>query len=275
MPTMEQVNSDVLFTLLKGEPGTRKSTQALSYPTPQYWFDTDDKMTALRLPMKNWGIKPSSISYDTYRDVNSASALLKKLETLQANCPYKTIILDSITSAADKINRQTMKVKSGTTNREGGEKGMKIGGIPVNSIEDYKAEAAFFMEVIALSKDISSYHKVNIVLIAHVIGARRDENAQANSVFSRIIVTGGQIISAKIPAYCTEIYHFGIESSADLSKEGDYICQTRHSGVDYARTSLPLDVKLLVKDKPLYETYIKPAITKLDQQIPIEKPKTL
>lgn len=273
MPTMETVTSDVLFTMLKGEPGTRKSTAALSYPTPHYWFDVDDKMAALRLPMKNFGIKPSDINYDSYREVNSASALIKKLETFQVNCPYKTIIVDSITSAGDKINRQTMKVKSGTTNAAGGEKGMRIAGIPVNSIEDYKAEAAFFMEVVALLKDISAFHKVNIVLIAHVIGARKDENASANSVFSRIIVTGGQIISAKIPAYCTEIYHFNVEGNADLSREGDYVALTRHSGTDYARTSLPLDAKLMVNNKPLYETYIKPAIDKLDKQQPIEQPK--
>ena len=129
------------------------------------------------------------------------------------------------------------------------------------------------METIALLKDISSYHKVNIVLIAHVIGARKDENAPSNSVFSRIIVTGGQIISAKIPAYCTEIYHFNVEPSIDTSKGGSYVALTSHSGTDYARTSLPLDPKLVINNQPLYDTYIKPAITKLDQQIPIEQLK--
>jgi hypothetical protein len=267
-PTMESVNSDVLFTLLKGEPGTRKSTAALSYPTPQYWFNIDEKMEALRLPMKNFSIKPTDIEFDNFKD---GSLIIKKLEELQVNCKYKTLIVDSITSSGDKINRQTMKMKSGTTNKGGGEKGMRIGGIPVNSIEDYKAEASFFMEMVALLKDISSYHHVNIVLIAHVIGARKDENAPTNSIFSRIIVTGGQIISAKIPAYCTEIYHFNVESNIDTSKEGDYVALTRHSGVDYARTSLPLDPKLLINNKPLYETYIKPAITKLDQQQPLTK----
>lgn len=267
---MESVNSDVLFTMLKGEPGTRKSTAALSYPQPSYWFNIDEKMEALRLPMKNFGIKPSEIEFDSFKD---ASSMIKKMESFQVNCKYKTIIVDSITSSGDKINRQTMKMKSGTTRTDGSEKGMRIGGIPVNSMEDYKAEASFFMEMVALLKDISSFHKVNIILIAHVIGARTDPNAQANSVFSRIIVTGGQIISAKIPAYCTEIYHFNSEANADLSKEGDYVALTRHTGVDYARTSLPLDAKLLIGNKPLYETYVLPAIKRLDNTIPIEKPK--
>lgn len=268
---MNDVTSDVLFTMLRGEPGTRKSTAALSYPTPIYWFDAEDKMAALRIPMKNWGIKPTDVEFDTYREINSASAMIKKMEQFQVNCKFKTIVVDSITSSGDKINRQTMKAKSGTTNKEGGEKGMRVGGTPVNSIDDYKAEAAFFMEMIALLKDISSYHKVNIVLIAHVIGAKKDENAPSNSVFSRIIVTGGQIISAKIPAYCTEIYHFNVEPNIDLSKEGEYTCITRHSGADYARTSLPLPPKITFNNEPLYDKYVKPAIANLDKQQSITK----
>ncbi len=266
-PTMETVTSDVLFTLLKGEPGVRKSTAALSYPTSQYWFNIDEKMESLILPMKAW-----EIEFDNFRGKTSgANEILKKLEQLQVNCKYKTIIMDSITSAGDRINRQTMSLKSGSTRNDGSEKGARIGGIPVNSIEDYKAEASFFMEMIALLKDISSFHHVNVVLIAHVIGARRDDNQAANSVFSRIIVTGGQIISAKIPAYCTEIYHFNAEPNIDTSKEGNYVALTRHSGTDYARTSLPLDAKLDVSNKPLYDTYVKPAITKQNSQQPITK----
>lgn len=268
MSTMESVNSDTLFTMLKGEPGTRKSTGALSYPTPQYWFNIDEKMEALRLPMKNWGIKPTDVEFDNYKD---ASSMINKMEQFQANCKYKTIIVDSVTSSGDKINRQTMKAKMGTTNKGGGEKGMRIGGISVNSIEDYKAEASFFMEMVALLKDISSFHKVNIVLIAHVIGAKKPDEGVTNTHFSRIIVTGGQIISAKIPAYCTEIYHFNVEPNIDTSKEGDYACITRHSGADYARTSLPLDPKIIFGSQPLYEKFVLPAIKKLDAQQPLTK----
>ena len=36
MKTLDQYDIEVLFTLMKGEPGLRKSTCALSYLTPQY-----------------------------------------------------------------------------------------------------------------------------------------------------------------------------------------------------------------------------------------------
>jgi hypothetical protein len=242
--------------MFKGEPGTRKSTQALSYPKPLYYFDTDQKMDALQLPMRAWGIKPSEVHFDSYVDYSS---IRSKLESLQRTCPYKTIVVDSITSAADVINRQTIKAKSGTTTTSGQEKGMKIGGISVNSIEDYKAEASAFQEIIALTKDIHNYHKVNIILIAHVIGERKMEG-NSNTHFARIIVTGGKIISAKIPAYCSEIYHFNVEN---VGQGGRYGLKTQHTGDDFARTSLPLESTISFGEEPLYDKYIKPAIDKL------------
>jgi len=264
MPTMnDSANSDELFCMLKGEAGTRKSTCALSFPTPQYWISTDRKMGALRIPMKNWGIKPTDVHYDDYTDWNSIRI---QLEKFQVSCQYKTIIIDSITSVADAMNRQTMRAKSGTTTKGGEEKGMRVGGIPVNTIEDYKAEASAFQELIALTKDIHSYHKVNIILIAHVIGERSRSEANGSTHFARIIVTGGKIISAKIPAYCSEIYHFNVESAVDTSKEGAYGLLTRHTGDDYARTTLPLPRSIVFNDEPLYDKYVLPAIKKLKEQ---------
>jgi hypothetical protein len=68
MPTLDQASIEVLFSMLKGEPGTRKSTTALSYPKPQYWFLTDQNMEEITLPMKRWGVNPKEIEYDDYTD---------------------------------------------------------------------------------------------------------------------------------------------------------------------------------------------------------------
>ena len=260
MATMESVKSDVLFSMFKGEPGTRKSTAALSYPGKQYWISADQKMEALRLPMKNFGINPADISFDDYSDYDK---IRLQLEKLQLNCPFKTIVVDSITSVGDNINRQTRKMKSGTTRGDGSEKGKRIGGISVNSMEDFNAEAAAFQEMIALLKDIHKFHKVNVILIAHVIGARKSDDANNTTHFSRIIVTGGQIISAKIPAYCTEVYHFNVKNEIDTSKGGQYALLTEHTGNDFARTSLPLNREIVFNNQNLYKEHILPAITKL------------
>lgn len=265
MPTLDQASMDVLFTMLKGEPGTRKSTEALSYPTPQYWVSTDKKMQALTLPMKRWGVNPKEIHYDDYNDWTRPRDYLEKL---QVNCPFRTVVVDSITSIGDNMNRETIKQK-----RSDNTGGKKIGNIYVPGIEEYNAEASAFQELIAILKDIHLFHKVNIILIAHVVGQRnKDNDTNKLTHHSRVIITGGDKISGKIASYMTEVYHFNIEADFNVdSGEGKFGLFTQHTGNDYARTSLPLERKILFNNEPLYERWIKPGIDKLKAEQPIQR----
>jgi hypothetical protein len=258
MPNMDAVTLENQYCLFKGEPGTRKSACALSYPGPQYWFSFDRKMNGLWIPKRNWGLKSSHITYDDYMDWNPA---LKKLEGLRVNNPYKTIIIDSITSCADAINRQTLRLKTGTSTRAGEDKGKTIAGIPVNSIEDFNAEESALKELVSLTKDIAGYHGCNIILIAHVIQKDiKNASGQVTHV-SRTIVTAGKGIAAKIPAYCPEVYHFNIKGGGFGS--GNYSLLTRHTGDDFARSSLDLESEIVFNDEPLYPNFIKPVIDKM------------
>jgi hypothetical protein len=257
MPNLDDAKSEALYCMFKGEPGTRKSTAALSFPKPIYYFDVDQKISSLLIPAKKWGISNSEIDYDSYNDFN---AIDKKLEQLQLNCKYKTIVVDSITSVGDATNRQTRNLKSGTTTKDGAEKGNRIGGIAVNSLEDYKAENAAFDQLISRTKDICKFHRCNIILIAHVIGERAQKDRSNITHFARIIITGGKAISGKLPAYCQEVYHFNVEPSPVVTDPPSFGLFTVHTGDDFARTSLPLDSKIVFDDRPLYDTYLLPAI---------------
>jgi predicted aminopeptidase len=53
----------------------------------------------------------------------------------------------------------------------------------------------------------------------------------------------------------------------DTSKPPLYTARTSHSGDDYARTSLPLETVMVFNDKPLYQTFIKPAMDKINAVI--------
>ena len=254
---MNDVDFNALYCLFKGEPGTRKSTHALSFPGPQYWFSWDRKMNGIYLPMKKWGIDPKTISYDDYDDWAKPK---KKLEMLQVNCPYKTIVIDSVTSMADMTLRQTMKVKYGTTKQSGGAAGKLVAGIAVNEIEDYNAEASALNELISLTKDINIYHNVNVILIAHVVKAEYRDTTKKTTHISRQIVTAGKNVAAKIPAYCGEVYHFNIDQGMVVGQGGAYTVLTEHTGDDFARTALGLPGKIELKEDPLYEKWIRPAI---------------
>lgn len=261
-PSLEEAIPEVLFTLLKGEPGTRKSTCALSYPTPQYWVSTDQKMEALQLPAKRWGINMKDIHYDDYTDWDRPRA---KLEQLQVNCPYKTIIIDSITSIGDAMTSQVKKAKKKDN------QGKSIGGIPVSGLEEFNAESSAFQDLISITKDIHKFHKVNIIMIAHVLGARKDNDANKLTHHSRIIVTGAEKISAKLASYMTEVYHFNIISAFEADKEGAYGLLTVHTGNDYARTSLPLPREIQFNNDPLYDKWIRPAIEQHKKEQPINR----
>lgn len=269
MPTLATVKHDALFYMFKGEPGTRKSTQALSFPGPQYWFSTDQKMEALLLPMKEFGIDPTTIEYD---DFETFDAVLMKLKQFQMSCSFKTLIIDSITSLGNVINNQTRVKKQGTTTKEGDKKGGVIGGISVNTLEDYKAEMSAFQQVLAALLDIRKFHKVNIILIAHIIGERKPDE-RGTTHHARIIITGGKAISGLIPIYCTEVYHFDIKKSVDADEEGKYGLLTVHTGDDYARTSLGLRRRIEFLNSPLYAKYVAPAIQKMADTKPISTPK--
>jgi hypothetical protein len=268
MPTLDEVEPGALLTLLKGEPGVRKSTCALSYPMPQYWISTDKKMGALSLPAKKWNIDKRLIDFDDY---NNWDAPRQKLELLETNCRYKTIIVDSITSIGDNMNRQVQKVK--------GKDNYHIGNIPVSTIEDYKAEASAFVELMALLNSIRKFHKVHVIIIAHVVGQRSD-NANKLTHHSRVIVTGGDKISAKISAYADEAYHFNIRPAAAESEAGEYTCLTTHTGADYARTTLDLPPEIVFNDKRLFDGWIKPAIERMKVKptvpvTPTQKPTSI
>lgn len=253
MPNMELVDPSILYSLFKGEVGTRKSTQAITFPKPIYFFSYDQKMEGLLLPMRHWGINPRDIHYDDYFDWNAG---LKKLEQLQTNCPYKTIVVDTITTLADAINRQTLKVKSGKSTDNTGK---RIAGIPVNSIEDFNAEDSALKEMVAITKDIQRFHHVNIILIGHIIQKEHKDSA-GKTHMSRILVTAGKAIAQKIPAVCGEVYHFNIKTAFEADKGGQYSLLTTHTGDDFARTSLPLSAEIVFGSDPLYDNYLKPAI---------------
>lgn len=259
MPTLADSKLESLFCLFKGEWGTRKSTQALSFPLPQFWLSWDQKMQGLLLPARKWGVDLTQVNYEDY---NNWTKVEEKLKGFRSNCSYKTIIVDTISAGGDYINIQTRIAKSGTTNAQGEEKGKRVGGIVVNSLEDYKGEAAALQDMMFYLKDIHKYHNLNVILIGHVI--QKDQKAADGQVthVSRSIVTGSKEAMFKIPAHCQEVYHFNLKG--DFNTEKKYALLTHHTREDFARTCLPLEKEIVFEDKPLYEGWIKPAIIKLN-----------
>lgn len=261
---LSDVKVEAPFILLKGEPGLRKSTQALSFAElgPQYWFSYDRKMTGILIPARKWNIDLSTIEYDDYEDWTKAR---QKLEQLAQNGhKFKGgIIMDSITTMADAALRQTLKLKIGQTRGSGEKAGKLVGGIAVNELEDYNAEAGALNEMIALLKDINAFHKVPVILIAHVFESGQ-KPGQANTTVNRRIVTAGKAPAAKIPAICSEVIHFNFKPGIQAGT-GEYQMITENNGDDFARTSIGLPKEMVFSDQPLYRTWVKPAMDRMNE----------
>lgn len=257
-----ETDPSLFYAMFKGEPGTRKSTAALSFLPlgKQYWFSWDRKMQGILLPAQKWGFDIKNVHYDDYEDWNAASTKLKGFQTDIKG--YKTLVFDSLTSCADMTLRQTLKLKSGQTRSSGQSAGKLIAGIPVNEIEDYNAESSALNELIALTKDIQAYHKCNIILIAHVMQADYRNTVTGATHISRSIVTAGKRVAAKIPAYCGEVYHFNIKKGFVEGSGGTYCALTSHTGDDFARTAYDLPAEIEMGDKPLYDNWVKGGIAK-------------
>lgn len=251
MTTLESLNFENLYCLFKGEPGTRKSSQALSFPKPIEWVNWDRKRNALALPMRAWNINPKDVDVRDYKDWDGAK---NRLEQLLVSCSIKSLVIDSVTSGGDSMVRQTLKTKGG---------GKMIGTIQVGGFDEWNAESSALTELIALTKDIHESKKVNIILIAHVV-QKEMKSADGKTHMARVLVTAGKVIAQKIPAYCDEVYHFNIKGGAIVGAPGKYALLTQHTGDDFARTTLPLDREIEFGDEPLYEKFLLPAINKMN-----------
>ncbi len=271
--TMFDVDPTKVFALFKGEAGTRKSTQALSFAIgetkPLYFFSFDQKMEGLIVPMLRWQIPRHMIEYDDYQDWSKAE---KKLKEFQLNCKYGVIIVDTITTMSDSTLKQTRKMKSGTTRQSGQAAGKTIGGIEVNELEDFNAESAAIADMMTMLKDIQQYHGLKVIICAHVVVAEYRNTVTNVTHVSRTIVTAAKKNAHKIPGYCTEAYHFNIKKGFVEGGTGQYSLLTEHTGDDYARTALDLPREIVFEDKPIYPTWIKPAIDKLKEVKKTQQP---
>lgn len=257
MSNLAEIDPSLFFGMFKGEAGTRKSTQALSFLPAgrQYWFSWDRKMDSLLLPAMKWGFTNvgKDVVHDDYGDWDAAR---KKLERFQVTKEgFQTLVVDSITSCADMILRQQRKANKNVK---------MIGTIATDGIEEFNAESAALNELISLLKDIQAYHKINVILIAHVMKAEYRNNLTNETHVSRTIVTAGKRVAVKIPAYCKEVYHFDVKKAFSEEESGTHRCITRHTGDDFARTQYDIPRSIEFGDtKQLYSEFVKPGIDKL------------
>lgn len=186
---------------------------------------------------------------------NSFWDVFTELERLQENCPYKTIVLDSLTRTARLAMQHSLQFRPDDVQigkfKDGGERlsGRRRGQLLLPEMADYGAESQGLWQILYKLHAIKERWNCNIILIAHVIPSDGLKGE------SRSIMTGGKKIAAEISGEFDEIYHFSVYGGLTDNESCRYMVHTRHEGNDFARTALPLDATIDFTNKNFYDLW--------------------
>lgn len=241
-----------IFLLLKGDSGEGKSTAALSFPT-SYVFDFDFKMPSISL--KHFPDK--EVHWDTFKNIFEINT---QVEQLIYNCPYETIIVDSITGLVNICMNSVGEVK--------GEKvtdllkKTKGGAIEMMGIDYYSAEDRFCSYFVDRMKELWARpgNPKNVILIAHVVTVESSPDLKTKLVTrTRSIVSKGKKFAAYLPTGFDNVYLIGHENPGidDIRQEVKRICVTSCFGEDSAKCSYNFPDKIDFTNGSLYEKLLK------------------
>lgn len=213
-----------LFTLFIGPPGSGKSVGAGSYPPPIYVFDLDKRIDAMA------GMFPGrdDIEFDQYGPEEFEKLWNKILEIRQGNSPFKTYVLDSLTSLARMAINYSIHLR--------GSGGLKKGVIQMTQVDDFNGES----RVLSVMMDAfrGANFRSNFILTAHLVETNSKKLNEPDVIQQRLL-TGGKSIAAEIPGYFNEIYLFGKSTGFDGKPEFRISIVEKGAGID-TKSVLPL-----------------------------------
>lgn len=241
-PISNIVPGELFFGMFKGDPGTGKTLAAASFPDPIF-LDFDERLT----PIVTFYGPNINIAFERF---STHIAITKFLDDLYfqhqtRNCPYKTLVLDSLTFLVKFLLLRVSEMK-------GANVGKSVGGVKVSDLEDYGAEDAFLMQIIDKLRKLRGY--MHVIVTAHVIQTEEKNIKTGVSTYSRSLLTGGKKIAKIIPGAFDECYHFDLDTSVEPPS---HICYTQHTGNDWAKTALKIPSKFEFGPTNFYEIWRK------------------
>ena len=213
--------------LVYGDSGNGKTVFATSFPSPMKVFDFDGKIMSA---VSYWGQKDATrLTQIDVEDLQSMNAhpeqyskfytLLSQLESQAkaGNFPWKTVVLDSLTTWCDALMREIVRQNPGIKGAAPGLPGLQHYGLFGSKFREQLSR------LLALP--------CNIVVTAH-IDITKDENT--GEILRRPLVIGKN--ASYLPIIFGEVYRAFAET-----KDGktEYWAQTQASGSWIARSQIP------------------------------------
>lgn len=201
----------VISALFKGHNGTGKSIAACGKEfRPVYVFNCEGRIESVINYYRKLDGHCKDLEFDNFPIGSSYYGIDKQMDELIKRCPYKTVVMSSLTSFIYLILNHLIKAKAGQTTRSGAAAGRTIGGIPVNELQDYNAEdSGIINDLIAAFLELKS-NGVNVILEAHITPYELVTLEEGQRVVTTInqILTKGKKAPASIPGFFNEIYLF-------------------------------------------------------------------
>ncbi len=256
-----------IFLLEKGQPNTGKSAAALSFPNP-FVFDFDRKMPTVA--RKHFPGK--KIDWECFDDVYCLSDFIQPwLLNPETNpnareCPYETLIVDSVTSLSTLVLTSLDKTKGTNVvqmmqhlyTSKTGEKSVEVMGIDYYNSETNFFER-YFMNTLKMLWSRPGNPK-HVIVLAHEMKVESAPDMKTGAIrITNSILTAGRKAAVFIPSRFDDEYYFIKETQgvgSQLAKD-HYICIT--SGKDNARCGYKFPREINFTDKSLYDELNKVA----------------
>jgi len=228
--------------LFKGHNGTGKTIAACAKEfRPIYVFNCEGRFESVIKYYKNRPEGIKDIEVDDYPIGSGYFNLDKKLDAIIARPEYRTVLMSSLTSFIYLILNHLIKDKAGKKTRSGADAGMRIGGIPVNELQDYNAEdSAIINDLIAFFQQIKG-NGVNCILEAHITPYELVSLEGGQRVVNTInqILTKGKKAPASVPGFFNEIWLFSKQFEGIIAgqQEPHFLVNTMGTPTDDCKTS--------------------------------------
>lgn len=263
----------VLTLLSKGNQGSGKTIFSCSPSLrPTYVFNCEGRFDSVLTYYKG---NLKDLEYDDFPIGTGYDKLDKKMDELVSRCEYNTVVMSSLTSFIYVILNHLIRAKAGQTRGQGNQQrpaGLKIGGIPVNELEDYNAEdSAIINDLISFFQQMKA-NGVNCILEAHITPYELSwfEGGQKITKTIQQILTKGKKAPASVPAFFNEIWLFekSYEGVIVGKQSKRYAVNTSGSPLDDCKTSWDIEGFDFTNDKDPFGNLVLPQLSREVKETP-------
>lgn len=225
MKLSDMTQTELVKVLVVGPSGTGKTVLAAGFPTPIRYLDFDNKISSAAQHYSKDADRLGQIDVEAYAKMPRETRMKKfldelmsiqKLQHAKQPLPFKTLVLDSLTTFTHYLLEDYIHVS---------QRGIKRALDGINAMQDYQLLDKHMTQIVTglLTLDC------NIVFIGHT---QLEKDESTGSITNQILMPGK--FSFKLPIYFEEVYF------SKIGADGKHLLQTQSDARTICRTQRKL-----------------------------------